>query len=302
MAKNKEETSVEVKPVALNLPVLEDSGADWSGETIRIPRLEVPEIRVSYKMEDDPDKVAPRGEFVEYNPATKESNALGKKLEIQVLHHRQQVSLTTDTDSYRGFEINMKEKEYSLFHFGKDQNGKRKTDFIAKDSLTNLRTLSPLLARLRYERVMYVLHEGQLKKLSVYGASFSQFLEFMKSGLNGKSSTSVKITLTTGKEKKGSNIYYPIIFTAGDAVDMASAKVVGEQLAGWFAKYDSLVSKQQTDKAEQASIDRGDGVDMPPQVRGNLPPARKPVSPTADNGQVDMFDEEEKTNIEDVPF
>ena len=148
---------------------------------------------------------------------------------------------------------------------------------------------------------MYIIHEGQLKKLSVYGASFSQFLEFMKSGLNGKSSTSVKITLTTGKEKKGINIYHPIIFTAGEPVDMATAGVVGKELADWFAKYDSLVAKQQTDKAEQAAIDRGDGVDDRP-TTPNLPPARTPVAPVEDNKQDDMFDEEEKTNPEDVPF
>lgn len=252
------EKQITKNPEKLTLPFLDEDVSDVTGEQVRIPRLEVPEIRVSYKAADDPDKVVDKGEFIEYNPLTKKTKALGKKVSgIQILHHRQQVSLTTDTDSYRGFEINMKKKEYQLFLFTKDQSGKTKTEFIGSGTLDSLRSLSAILGKLRYERCLYILHEGVLKKLNVYGASFSQFIEFNKM-IRGQSSTSVQIDLTTGKEKKGINIYHPIIFTPREKSDLPALKPLMVQLADWFAKYDGLIAKQQAERQDQAANDRGD--------------------------------------------
>src|SRR3990167_729270 len=183
--------------IKLELPELPESFESYTGETIRIPRLEVPEIRVSYKSEDDPNRVAPRGEFIEYDPATREIKALTKQVSsIQIIHHRQQVSLTKDTETYKGFEINMRSKEYTLLHFTKDASGKSKTRFIGKGTLEHLRSLDIGLAKLRYERCLYVIHEDKLKKLTVYSASFSQFIKFTKQ-LKGQSTSSVVVNLTT---------------------------------------------------------------------------------------------------------
>mgnify|MGYP001566111715 CR=1 FL=1 len=49
--------SIEAKKVVLNLPELVE-GLSFTGETVKIPRLEVPAIRVSYKAEDDDTKVS----------------------------------------------------------------------------------------------------------------------------------------------------------------------------------------------------------------------------------------------------
>ena len=52
MAVKKETASTEAKTAVLTLPELVE-GLSYTGETVKIPRLEVPAIRVSYKAEDD---------------------------------------------------------------------------------------------------------------------------------------------------------------------------------------------------------------------------------------------------------
>ena len=267
--------------VALNLPNLPETLTSFTGETVRIPRLEVPLIRVSYKAEDDDTKVCPKGEFIEYNPVTKETKALGKKISIQILHHRQSLSAYKNEESYWTPEISMKEKETSLF-LGATNNGKRSNTFlmkgaIDKKSANSLRVAYP---DLRYQRNLYVLHDGVLKSLVIYGASFSGFIDLTKE-LKGASSSSVVLELSTKKEKTGTVIYYPIVFTTKDAVDMKVIEPVLKELSDWFGKYDGLIAQQLKERADQAAIDRGDGPDdevvLPPS-RTTLPPARSTMS------------------------
>ena len=98
--------STEVKKVVLNLPELVE-GLSYTGETVKVPRLEVPSIRVSYKSEDDDSKVCPKGEFIQYDPTTKEITPLGKKITIQILHHRQSLSAYKNEQGYWTPEISL---------------------------------------------------------------------------------------------------------------------------------------------------------------------------------------------------
>lgn len=241
--------------VALGLPVLNEGLSIYTGEDTRIPRLEVPIIRVAYKSEDDETKVAPKGEFIEYNPSTKVSKGLGKSVVIQILHHRQSLSSYTENESFYTPEVSMRTKTVPLFSRTKGVDGSSKTMFVMNGEMKAIRER---FSQLRYQRVMYVLHEGALKQLVVYGASFSKFIDLQKA-LKGASTTSALIELTTTKEKKGTVIYYPISFTVKQPVDLAASEPVLKELSDWFSKYDELIAKQQFDRAEEAAIKRGDG-------------------------------------------
>ena len=70
--------------IKLELPVLNECES-YTGETLRIPRLEVPSIRVSYKSEDDETKVCPKGEFIQYNPATKEIMIINQNISLLII-------------------------------------------------------------------------------------------------------------------------------------------------------------------------------------------------------------------------
>lgn len=280
----------EKKPVVLDLPLLGESIADYTGEAVRIPRLQVPLIRVSYKSEDDETKVCPKGEFVEYNPDTKESKALGKKISIQILHHRQSLSAYKNEESYYTPEVSMKTKTLSLFLRSKNKDGKSQVRFLMNGDIKQIREAYP---DLRYQRSLYVLHDGVLKNLVVYGASFGGYIEFQKA-LKGRSSSATVVELSTTKEKTGTVIYYPIKFTATEDADMKTLEPTLKQLSDWFGEYDKAIAKQQSERAEQAAIDRGDE----PVRKSTLPPARDPVEETsvADG----LFDEPEKPSMEEV--
>lgn len=283
----------------LSLPELPEDLANYTGETIRIPRLEVPLIRVSYKAEDDDTKVCPKGEFIEYNPATKETKPLGKKITIQILHHRQSLSAYKNEESYWTPEVSMREKETSLFLGSTTPEGKRTNRFLTtgaidKKSPNSLRVTFP---DLRYQRNLYVLHDGVLKSLVIYGASFSGFIDLTKE-LKGLSSSSVLLELTTKKEKTGTVIYYPIVFTIKEKVDLKAAEPILKELSEWFTKHDELVAQQLKERANEASIARGDGpIDEP--VETSTTPGGKPNKTLSE-----QIKEEENEPIkeEDIPF
>lgn len=260
-----------VRPVVLDLP---EFGAEesFTGEAVKVPRLEVPTIRISYKEADDEGYVAPKGEFIEFDPITKETRALGKKIVIQILHHRQALSaykeLASGSESYYTPEISMKAKSAPLFMAKTGADGKRQQQFLLEGEIKKGGELRTAYPELGYRRSLYVLHEGKLKNLVVYGASFSGYIDFTKA-IQGQSSSSVTIELTTTKQKKGTVSYYPITFTPKDKSDMKLIEPTGVQLANWFAEYDKRVAQQQKDRAEQAANDRGDGS------------ADKPIAPAA---------------------
>ena len=307
----------EAAPVNLNLPELPENLESFTGETVRVPRLEVPLIRVSYKAEDDDTKICPKGEFIEYSPVTKEILPLGKKISIQILHHRQSLSAYKNEESYWTPEISMKERETSLF-LGATNNGKRSNTFLMKGPIDkkspgSLRAAYP---DLRYQRNLYVLHDGVLKSLVIYGASFSGFIDLTKE-LKGQSSSTVSLELSTKKEKTGTVIYYPIVFTIKEKLDAKANEVVGKELAAWFAKYDGLIAQQLKERADQAAIDRGDGPDdknsvydhTPAAKPSTLPPARPAVPAKPDNKQQtlseqvkDADEEGDKIDPADLPF
>src|SRR3990167_5154685 len=253
----KKESSV----VRLNLPEFGES-VSYTGETVRFPRLVVPTIRVSYKEEDDAQRVCPKGEFVEYNPMDKTVTALGKKIVIQILHHRQSLSAYKDlgggkSESYYTPEISMKAKSAPLFMAKADASG-RQNQYLMEGEIKKDGPLRTSFPDLRYQRSLYVLHDGELKNLVVYGASFSGFIDFTKA-IQGKSSASVFVELTTTKEKTGAVTYYPIVFTPKELVDMKIAEPTLKQLSDWFDELDKRVFVQQEEKAEQRANDRGDG-------------------------------------------
>ena len=257
-------------PVVLDLPVLGENLSDYTGEQTRIPRLQVPTIRVSYKSEDDDTKVAPKGEFIEYDFETKESKPLGKKISIQILHHRQSLSAYKNEESYYTPEVSMKTKNLSLFVRSKGKDGKSKIQFLMSGDIKSIREAYP---DLRYQRSLYVLHDGKLKNLVVYGASFGGYIEFQKE-LKGQSSSAVHVELTTTKEKTGTVIYYPIVFSAGAKVDMKLAEPTLKQLSDWFGQYDLAVAKQMADRAEEAAVNRGDKNSVYDHEPTKLPPAK----------------------------
>ena len=253
----KKESSV----VKLNLPEFGES-VSYTGETVRLPRLVVPTIRVSYKDEGDEARVCPKGEFVEYNQETKVTTALGKKITIQILHHRQSLSAYKDlgggkSESYYTPEISMKAKSAPLFMAKADASG-RQNQYLMEGEIKKDGPLRTSFPDLRYQRSLYVLHDGELKNLVVYGASFSGFIDFTKA-IQGKSSASVFVELTTTKEKTGAVTYYPIVFTPKELVDMKIAEPTLKQLSDWFDELDKRVFVQQEEKAEQRANDRGDG-------------------------------------------
>ena len=279
--------------------------ADYTGEAVRIPRLQVPVIRVSYKSEDDETKVCPKGEFIEYDFETKESKALGKKIEIQILHHRQSLSAYKNEESYYTPEISMKQKSLSLFLRSKNKDGKSQIRFLMSGDIKSVREAYP---DLRYQRSLYVLHEGKLKNLVVYGASFGGYIDFQKE-LKGRSSSSVIVELSTKKEKTGTVIYYPIVFKETKAADLKMLEPTLKQLSEWFTAYDSAIAKQQAEKAEQAAIDRGDepsnysghgSTSGTPGIGTKLPPARNTSAITDAPTPPGMFDEPEETTLDEA--
>src|SRR3990167_3294571 len=269
--------------IELNLPEIGEVSESYTGEMVKFkaPRLEVPEIRVSYKDNDDDAKVADKGEFIQYDPATKENTKLGKKIVIQILHHRQFLSAYKLGDSWWTPEISMGTKVASLMFSPKTDKatGKRpKTQFLMKGTIKkdgDLRTAYPDLG---YRRMLYILHDGKLKKLCVKGASFSKFIDFTDA-LKGESSASVNIELHTTKEKEGTVIFYPVHFTIKDKVDMKVYQPVGKALADWFNALDEFVRKANVARAKQAANDLGDEYEEEPtesnKAVSNLPPAKK---------------------------
>lgn len=269
-------TPKELKPVVLSLPEFGES-VSYTGETIRIPRLEVPVIRVSYKDEGDEQRVCPKGEFIEYNISTKASKALGKKINVQILHHRQSLNAYKDlgggkSESYYTPEISMKAKTAPLFMAKADASG-RQNGYLMEGEIKKGGPLRSQFPDLRYQRSLYVLHDGVLKNLVIYGASFSGFIDFTKA-IQGKSSASVIVELTTKKEKTGAVTYFPIVFTPKEPVDMKIAEPTLKQLSVWFDEYDSRIAKQQSERAEQATIDRGDGPTEAPANPEPTPPLK----------------------------
>ena len=295
--------------IELNLPEIGEVSESYTGEMVKFkaPRLEVPEIRVSYKDNDDDSKVADKRKFIQYDPATKENTKLGKKIVIQILHHRQFLSAYKLGDSWWTPEISMGTKVASLMFSPKTDKatGKRpKTQFLMKGTIKkdgDLRTAYPDLG---YRRMLYILHDGKLKKLCVKGASFSKFIDFTDA-LKGESSASVNIELHTTKEKEGTVIFYPVHFTIKDKVDMKVYQPVGKALADWFNACDEFVRKANAARAKQAANDRGDEYEEEPTESNkpvsNLPPAKKPVDDTT-AADPNLFDEPEKVDPKDIPF
>lgn len=255
--------ATEVKPIKLSLPLIATGAINYTGEQIntKVPRLEVPEIRVSYKAEDDPDRVAPKGEFVQFDPNSKLTTTLGKKITIQILHHRQALSSYKLGDTCWTPEISMQTKVASLFFTPKKdpKTGKRgKTQFLMRGEIKKGAALRTQYPDLGYLRILYVLHEGRVKRLVVKGASFSQFID-LTNELKGASSASVILDLTTSKEKEGTVIYYPIHFTIAGQTDMTVLEPTLKQLAEWFKKLDVFVAETNASRAEAEKIARGDG-------------------------------------------
>src|SRR3990167_3347312 len=288
----KKESSV----VRLNLPEFGES-VSYTGETVRFPRLVVPTIRVSYKDEGDEARVCPKGEFVEYNQETKATTALGKKIVIQILHHRQSLSAYKDlgggkSESYYTPEISMKAKSAPLFMAKADASG-RQNQYLMEGEIKKDGSLRTSFPDLRYQRSLYVLHNGVLKNLVVYGASFSGFIDFTKS-IQGKSSASVTIELTTKKEKTGAVVYFPMVFTAKDVVDMKVLEPTLKQLSDWFDELDKRISAQQTERAEQRANDRGDEPVKAEESVYKYDPAPK------DTELESVFDEPKKVTAEEA--
>ena len=281
-------------PINLNLPELPESLVNYTGESVRIPRLEVPLIRVSYKAEDDDTKVAAKGEFIEYDPVTKESKALGKTVTIQILHHRQSLSAYKNEESYWTPEISMREKETSLFLGSTNKTtGKRSNQFLMKGTIAKNGDLRNAYPDLRYQRNLYVIHDGVLKSLVIYGASFSGFIDLTKE-LKGQSSSSVILELSTKKEKTGTVIYYPIVFTIKEKLDVKESEPKLKELSDWFGRYDALIAQQLKERADQAAIERGDG------------PIEEPAAPVKEDNRTmseQVKDSEESPiNPDDIPF
>lgn len=249
-----------VVPDSLPLPPLSESLQSFTGETTRIPRLEVPSISVSYKDEDDAGRAdgEKKGEFVQFDFATKERRALGKEIQVQILHHRQSLSAYSEKDGVTSTmftpEVSMKAKSLSVFSSQSSGDGKRSTKFLGSGEMKALRVQFPELG---YRRILYVLHEGELKSLVIKGASFGKFLDLTKA-LGGKSSSAQTLTLGTEKGKKGTVTFYAITFTQGEAADAAAVAKVGTQLSEWFAKHDELQEEAQKTRAEEAAVARGD--------------------------------------------
>lgn len=289
-------------PVVLDLPELPESLVNYTGEDVRIPRLEVPMIRVSYKSEDDDSKVCPKGEFIEYNPVTKETKALGKKVTIQILHHRQSLSAYKNEESYWTPEISMSAKEASLF-LGFTKDGKRSNRFLMKGTISKTGDLRTAYPDLRYQRNLYIVHEGVLKTLVIYGASFSGFIDLTKE-LKGASSSSVLLELSTHKEKTGTVIYYPIAFEIKEKRDPKADEPVLKKLSEWFAKHDSLVAQQLKERANQASIDRGDGPieEVAEVLEKSVPMADQRTMSEQMKEEKDLEDDEEKVDLKNIPF
>src|SRR3990167_5200234 len=293
--------------IKLELPVLNE-GESYTGETLRIPRLEVPTIRVSYKAEDDETKVCPKGEFIQYDFTTKTTIPLGKKITIQILHHRQSLSAYKNEQGYWTPEISMKAKDAPLFLSGKNKDGKRTTQFLMEGTIKKDGTLRTAYPDLRYQRNLYVIHDGQLKTLVVYGASFSWFIDLTKE-LKGASSSSVLLELSTHKEKTGTVIYYPIAFTVKSKLENPALDVpVLKELSEWFDKYDVLMAKQQQEKKEQAEIDRGDATPADYSDVEALAPSQPNQSTATLSEQMkevkdlEEDDEENRVELKNIPF
>lgn len=243
-------------PASLGLPVLGESLASLTGEDTRLPRLTVPQISISYKDEDDTGKAEgeKKGEFIQYDPATKSRIALGKSITVQVLHHRQALSAFSDTEQFFTPEVSMRATELSLFRVTAGADGKKTVRFMAKGAMKKLREDFPNLG---YRRILYVLHDGVLKSLVVKGASFGKFIDLTKA-LGGASSSAQELVLTTEKGKKGTVTYYAIVFTPGEKADMAALKPVMTELSDWFAAHDRLQDEAQKARATEAAVERGD--------------------------------------------
>lgn len=297
---------IETTHIMLNLPILPDSLESYTGEDVRVPRLAVPQIRVSYKEEGDPDRLVAKGEFIEYNQETKETKAIGPTLNIQIIHHRQSLSAYKElgggnSESYYTPEISMKTKIAPLF-LTVAANGSRKTRLLLEGEIAKtgpLRTGNP---DLRYQRHLYILHEGILKTLVVYGASFSSFIDLTKA-LAGQSSSSVTLELSTTRQKTGAVVYYPIAFTIKEKLDTKATEPVLKELAEWFAKYDSLVAMQSQARSEQAAIERGDGPVKPMQREEKPMQTSAPVEQN-ERGIYEQVheDDEPRINPDDIPF
>lgn len=284
-----------VLPEVLPLPELAESLMSFTGEDTRIPRLEVPSISVSYKDEDDVKAEGEkRGEFVEYDPVTKQRKALGANIVIQILHHRQSLSSFADDGSVVRTmftpEVSLKAKELSLFQSESAAGGKKSTRFLMKADIKKLRESFPELG---YRKILYVIHDGQLKSLVVKGATFSKFIELTKTTLNGASSSSVLLKLGTEKGKKGTVTFYAITFTPIGSANPETVKAVGTQLAVWFAKHDELQDANQKVRSEERES-------MVQPVEQQQAPQR-PVSqePEIDLGDLNDLTEEHKPVTED---
>lgn len=249
------------QPVKLDLPVF-GSSVNYTGEAVRIPRLEIPQIRVSYKDADDAGFVAPKGEFFEYDPATKTSKALGKTIEIQILNHRQALGAFKDlgngnSESYFTPEIPMTMKSAPLF-LVTTTGGNRKMQFLLEGEISKNGPLRKNFPMLGYQRILYVLHDGKLKSLPLKGANFSGYMDFHKA-IAGKSSGAQMVALSTSKQTKGTIKYYPIAFEAKDSITEEIYLPVQKQLSEWFAEFDKRTLEQRKEREQQAANDRGDG-------------------------------------------
>lgn len=270
-------------PTSLTLPTLSDSIDSFTGEDVRIPRLEVPQISISYKDEDDVARAEgeKKGEFVQYEASLKERKALGKNITIQILHHRQSLSSYAEKDgvtrSMYTPEVSMKADDLSLFESTSSGDGKRSTKFVMKGSMKKLRETFPDLG---YRKNLYVIHDGQLKSLLVKGASFGQLIDFTKA-LAGKSSSSVLVELGTTKGKKGTVTYYATTFTVVGQSDVGPVKVIGTQLSEWFAKHDKLQQDSQVARSESAAETRGDAPVQASAARAASTPNAAAVAPTS---------------------
>lgn len=300
-------------PFKLELPELPENLESYTGEQVRISRLSVPLIRVNYKSQED-EGICPKGEFIEYDPLNKTIKAIGKKIIIQILHHRQSLSAfkqlgVARSESYYTPEISMKEKSASLFCATSD-NGKRTNQYLITGEIKKDGPLRSQYPDLRYQRSLYIIHENQLKCLVVYGASFSGFIDLTKE-LKGQSSSSVLLELSTRKEKTGTVTFFPVVFTVKEKVDVKTIEPTLKELSDWFTRFDSLMAQQQKDRSNQASIERGDGpvedspvapvattpVQKPQPTQGSLMPQK-----TITERLKEEEEEEDKVDLSKIPF